>query len=173
MPRLSTRTVLLAMLGFAVTVPIALLAIVFVTRWHRLPDLKVSALDEAERRWQQAALDDYRLHIEIGGRRAGQVEIVVRGGAVVHMTRDGVTPKRVETWQAWTVPGMFETLRLECESASQPQKSFGVSQPTQVILRGEFDPANGLPRKYQRIVLGADNEMSWTVTRFEPDAAGS
>ncbi|MBL8827030.1 MAG: hypothetical protein JNM18_08585, partial [Planctomycetaceae bacterium] len=107
---------------------------------------------------------------EITGRRAGMVVVEVRGGQPVALTRDGVTPKRVETWQAWTVTGMLETLRLELELAETPQKAFGVAQRSQVILRAEFDPSNGLPRRYQRIIAGADNELSWSITKFAPQA---
>ncbi len=94
-------------------------------------------------------------------------------GQPVALTRDGITPKRVDTWQAWTVAGMLETLRLELELAETPQKAFGVPQRSQVVLRAEFDPHNGLPRRYQRIIVGADNELSWTITKFTPQTAAS
>jgi hypothetical protein len=163
---MSTRTVLIGVLGFVIGVPVSLGLISFVARVNRIPELTTATLDSAEQRWQQAKIVNYDATIEITGRRAGVVIVEVRQGEPVSLTRDGVTPKRVDTWQAWTVAGMLETLQLELELAETPQKAFGVPQRSQVVLRAEFDPEHGLPRRYQRVVMGADNELSWTVKAF-------
>jgi hypothetical protein len=37
-----------------------------------------------------------------------------------------------------------------------------------MVMWTEFDPEFGYPKKYDRAVLGADFEVHWRVTRFNP-----
>jgi len=127
------------------------------------PPLTVEALAAAETRWQEAGPKSYSLNIKLGGKRPGRVIINVLDGKAAVMMRDGVSPARKETWNAWTVEGMFDTLRQELELAEKPERGFGVADRSQVIQRCEFHPRLGYPVRYQRNVLGTDQEIEWKV----------
>ncbi len=84
------------------------------------------------------------------------------------MMRDGVEPKQKRTWYYWSVPGQLDTIEQELEMAQDPANSYGTPSASGTVLWAEFDPKYGYPRKFDRIVLGADQEVHWRVTRFEP-----
>lgn len=144
---------------FAVQVP-ALLG-------HRLPQLTDSAIQDAERLWEQSRPASYDMRVEISGAQPGAVTVSVRNGAVAAMTRDGRTPPE-RTWDVWTVPGMFETLEREVELAADPVQQMGAATGTQLHLRCEFDARFGYPRRYHRFVNGGGPEVYWQVASFEP-----
>ena len=83
------------------------------------------------------------------------------------MTRDGVTPSQSRTWEYWTVPEQFETIRQDFDS-SETAGGFGAAPGSQTILKAEFDQQYGYPRRYQRFVLGTDLAVEWDVTHFAP-----
>jgi hypothetical protein len=61
---------------------------------------------------------------------------------------------------------MFDTLEQELDLAARPEGAFG--QPgARAVMRALFDPELGLPRRYERFVLGTAYEVRWQVTRFE------
>ena len=153
----------------------------------REPSLPVITRDgsgDGRARWQKQGPASYTMDLMIGGRRPGPVHIEVRDGKVTRMTRDGVTPSQPRTWEYWTVPEQFETIRQDFDSA-ETAGGFGAAPGTQTILKAEFDPQYGYPRRYQRFVLasktptqspslapiassgGADLDVDWRVTRFE------
>lgn len=152
--------------GLLVTIA-ALTAVLLATR-NRTPQLTEEALQAAIARWDARKLQDYDLDIELGGNRPGEIHVEVRGGQVAHMTRDGVEPRQKRTWAVWSVPGMFDTLEQELDNARRPADAFQAKGASQMVLWAEFDPEWGYPRKYDRVVLGADFEVHWKVTRFEP-----
>lgn len=155
------------MIGFVVGVPLSLVVIA-AWRAERIPPLTAEKLQEARHRWKMHGAPHYTIAIDILGKRAGRVVLVEEDGKPVSMTRDGATPARRETWQAWNVAGMFDTIEQELELAARPQQAFGVEDPGQVVLRCRFDARYGYPIRYQRIVLGSDNELGWRVVSFEP-----
>lgn len=134
---------------------------------RRLPLLTDSALEDAERLWQQARPASYDMRVEIRGAQPGEVAVAVRDGVVTAMTRDGRTPPK-RTWDVWTVPGMFETLEREVELAEDPVHEMGAATGTQLHLRCEFDARFGYPRRYHRFVAGGGPEVYWRVTSFKP-----
>ena len=150
--------------GLALIVALAITALVV----ERIPPLTPESLAAAEARWKEAQPTSYRLQIAIGGKRSGRVEIEVERGEITKMTRDGLVPHRRATWQAWSVPGMFDTLRQELELAEQPERSFGVAERSQIIERARFDEQYGYPARYQRSVLGSDQDLDWRVVSFAP-----
>jgi hypothetical protein len=134
---------------------------------HAPPRLTVADYESAVERWKRNGPASYDLDLELGGKRPGNVHVEVRAGQVVHITRDGVEPSQKRTWDYWSVPGQLETIGEELEMAAQPARSFGAAGASEVVIWAEFDPRYGYARKYDRVVLGADIEVHWRVTRFE------
>ena len=119
-------------------------------------------------RWEKLGPADYDLDLELGGKRPGPIHVEVRNGEVTHMTRDGVEPRQRRTWDYWSVNGQLETIGQELEMAKEPRKSFGAPGAAEVVMWAEFDPHYGYPRRYDRVVLGADIEVHWQVVKFTP-----
>ena len=153
-------------LGLIVAVVVAIL-ILFATR-RNMPRLSQEAYERAVELWAKNGPRDYELDLELAGNRPGKIHVEVRGGEVVHMTRDGVEPRQKRTWDYWSVPGQLETIGQELEMARDPAASFKTPGATQMVMWAEFDPERGYPRQYDRVVLGANFEVHWKVTRFQP-----
>jgi hypothetical protein len=122
--------------------------------------------EAAVERWHRNGPASYDLDLELGGKRPGKIHVEVRNGEVIHMLRDGVEPSQRRTWDYWSVPGQLETIGQELEMATQPAKAFGAAGASEVVIWAEFDPHYGYPLQYDRVVLGADIEVHWKVTRF-------
>jgi len=146
---------------------VSILAVAVARRGPSAPAITREDLAAAEQRWQEHGPASYNMDLTIGGRQPGPVHIEVRDGKVTRMTRDGVVPSQRRTWEYWTVPEQFETIRQDFDSAETPG-GFGATPGTQTILRADFEPQYGYPRRYQRFVLGTDLNVDWQVTRFEP-----
>ncbi len=141
-----------------------LIAIVIVRRPAQLTNAEYRA---AAARWEAHGPANYNLDLELTGRRPGTIHVEVRDGEATRMTRDGVQPKQERTWYYWSVPGQFDTIEQELEMAKDPAVSYGAAGAAQVALWAQFDPRYGYPTQFDRIVLGADLEIHWKVTRFE------
>jgi hypothetical protein len=150
--------------GLLVGLLIALVitVVLSVARYRRPPPrLSPAELDAARERWEKNPPSNYNLDVELSGNRAGKIHVEVRGGDVVRMTRDGVEPSQKRTWDVWSVPGQFDMIAQELEMAKDPARSFGTRGAAEVVIWAEFDPHYGYPRRYDRIVLGADIETHW------------
>lgn len=161
---------LLGLLLGAMAVGAGLLTYAFLNR-NTTPLLTPADLEAAAERWDTRGPASYNLDVELTGNRPSQIHVEVRDGQATRMERDGVVPSQERTWYYWTVPGMMDTIAEELEMAEDPAKSFNVRGASQVIQRAQFDPEYGYPRKYERVVLGADFEIHWQVTKFEPISA--
>lgn len=164
--RRSTTIVGIA-LGAILTLITALIVSVALYR-DPLPLLTAESLAAAESRWREAGPKSYQLSVEIRGRQPGVVEMTVRDGEVTEMTRDGRAPEQRRTWSAWTVPSQFDMLHLELVHEQNSEQGFGAPPGSQAIVKAEFDPRFGYPRRVRRQVLGANLDMEWRVTRFAP-----
>lgn len=136
-----------------------------------VPELTEEAIASAEACWEATAPAGYKLRVRIEGRRPGDVECTVEGGEVTSMTRDGRTPSQRRTWDYWTVPAQFDTIRQDMASAVEPQAGFGAPAGSKVLLRAEFDSQYGYPKRYRRYVLGTPLEVEWEIVEFQPFAA--
>ncbi|HVU86379.1 MAG TPA: DUF6174 domain-containing protein [Pirellulales bacterium] len=165
--RLRTSALVLGVAGGLAVGLAGLLLFMILKRGPTLPEITRAGLAVAEQKWNAAQPPGYDMDIVIGGRQPGEVHIEVRRGTVTKMTRDGVTPSQSRTWEYWTVPEQFETIRQDFDS-SETEGGFGAAPGAQTILKGEFDPQYGYPRRYERHVLGTDLTVEWTVTRFAP-----
>ncbi len=150
--------------GTTIGAILLLIAIAIVRRPSQLTSAQYRA---AAARWDAHGPASYNLDLELSGRRPGKIHVEVRSDEVTRMTRDGVQPKQRRTWYYWSVPGQFDTIEQELEMAKDPAVSYGAPGAAQVALWAQFDPRYGYPRQFDRIVLGADLEIHWKVTRFE------
>jgi hypothetical protein len=151
----------------AMAVAAGLLTYAFLNR-NTTPLLTRAEYEAAADRWNANAPASYNLDLVLSGNRPGKIHVEVRDGQATKMERDGVVPIQERTWYYWTVPGMMDTIAEELEMAESPAESFNASGASEVIQRAEFDPKYGYPRKYDRVVLGADYETHWEITKFEP-----
>ena len=134
-------------LGIALGLAVALvaLAVFAVVARRGPPQLTREAYQSAVERWEENGPADYDLDLELAGNRPGKIHVEVRGGEVVHMTRDGVEPSQKRTWDYWSVPGMLETIDQELEMAHDPAASFNSRGVTQMVMWAEFDPRTRIP----------------------------
>jgi hypothetical protein len=132
-----------------------------------LPQISEADLAAAQSRWQAHEVRDYDLTVVLGGRQTGELKTTVRHGEPTSMTRNGTPIKEPRAWRPWTVPGLFETLETDFDNAAHPAEKFG-SADVRVVLRAEFDPQYGFPRRYLQQVYGRLDDLTWTVTEFTP-----
>lgn len=142
-----------------------ILVLLFLFARGDMPTLTEDALRTAMADWDANGPANYRLQVRVSGNQTGLIELEVRDGLPISMTRDGYTPPK-HTWDYWTVPEQF--LAIERELTGDPQTMFGVPDRSAVMLAARFDPQYGYPRLYQRHVLGKSLEIGWEVTKFEP-----
>src|SRR3954464_2276016 len=127
---------------------------------ERLPELTEANLQAAMEQWQKNGPTSYDLDVELRGAQPGRVQVQVRQREVDSETRDGRTPGRW-TWDTWSVPGLFDTLSQDLQTAENPEGQ--AAQGTKWRLRCEFDPQYGYPQQYHRLVTGGP-EVYWQVT---------
>jgi hypothetical protein len=163
-------TLLAGLLGAGLAILVGIVVLMWLAR-DSVPPLSESDLTAAEERWRQNGPGSYDATIRITGTRAGEVRYEVRDGEVVAMQRDGVSPAQRRTWDAWTVPNLFDTVHTEIEAAETPERGFGAPPDARVILRAEFDDQYGYPVRYERHVLGTELAMGWEFIDFQPRLA--
>ncbi len=161
--RVSRRTTLFVLGSAAFALACVVLAVEFFVV-ERIPLLSQAELDGAQKLWQEHGPLSYDMDIEIRGARPGSVHINVKNRVPMAETRDGRVPPE-HTWETWTVPGMFDMLEKDMEIAENPEQAIQAEPGTTWLLRCEFDPQLGIPRRYHRIVSGGP-EVYWRVTRF-------
>ena len=128
------------------------------------PEVTAGALQAAEQRWAQAAIDDYDVEVELKSRQTETYAVEVRDGSARRALRNGRPLKQVRTFETWSVPGMFETIHTDLANSDRTKNP----QAPQMTLQAEFDPDTGVPLKYRRIEWEYTSiEISWRVTKFE------
>jgi hypothetical protein len=132
-----------------------------------LPQISAADLAAAQARWQAAEVRDYDLTVVLAGRKSEEIKTTVRGGEPTAVTRNGLPLKDERTMRPWTVPGLLETIETDLDNAAHPAEKFG-SADVRVVLRAEFDPTYGFPRRYLQQIYGRLDDLSWTVTEFTP-----
>ena len=164
--RASSRLLLGFVGGAALALVSAVIILVTIYR-DPLPALTEESLAAAKARWAASDVKDYSLEVQILGRQPGVVELTVRDGEPVEMTRDGRTPSQRRTWAAWTVPNQFDMLATELQGQRDPARGYSAPAGSMVVLQTLFDPTLGYPLHVRRQVLGTNLNMEWRVTRFE------
>ncbi len=163
--RSKLRPLVLGLIGGTAVMGLLVFAVLLFSARGALPLVTEESLAAAMQRWEDRGPKSYRLSLLVTGTRPGPVELEVRRGEPVRLTRDGREPAR-HTWDFWTIDGQLEA--IEGELTGDVQTMFGVPDRSAVLIRGEFDPDLGYPRKYQRQVLGRDLEVGWEVQSFVP-----
>ena len=151
--------------GMFVTLLVAGLVWMVVSR-DPTPLLTEADFQAAQERWRKHGPASYDMDVLLAGNRPGPVHVEVREGQVTLMTRDGVVPRQQRTWEFWTVQGMFATIEQELAMAESGPRGSPDPAGTKRELRASFDAELGFPRRFQRTVLGGNQEVDWTVTGF-------
>jgi hypothetical protein len=112
-------------------------------------------------------VESYVLDLEITGRRAGTVHVEVDQGRVTGITRDQQPLRERRTWDAWSVPGQFDTMRVGLKAAEDPAGQLQLREGTQVVVRAAFDSELGYPLGFRQVTLGGGMEFGWKTVRFE------
>lgn len=159
------RTIAFLVLSFALAAVCVAFALQFFVA-ERLPELTEARLEAAMDLWLKNGPSNYIMDIELKGAQPGAVHVEVLKKEVENETRNGRTPGRW-TWDAWSVPGLFDTLTEDLEIAKDPHQQIDAATGTKWRLRCEFDPKFGYPLQYHRLVTGGP-EVFWRVTEFQP-----
>jgi hypothetical protein len=140
-----------------------------------LPLVTEEMLADAQATWQRTAPDSYDVEVAVIGRETATYRVEVRDGEIQTASRDGQPLRQQRTWGTWTVPGMFETIARDVAAVEQARSGKLESGTPQLVLRGQFDPQWGFPRRYQRTELhkfGANQEVLWEVTSWQAGEPG-
>jgi hypothetical protein len=136
----------------------------------RLPQLDVAEFMVSKQKWRDADVQDYRVVVEVTGRQAATYSVEVRGGEVRTAARNGQPLRQKRTFATWSVPGMFNTIQSDVANLEKHREGTADRQTPQVLLRAQFDPVLGYPKRYHRTELqkwSTNEEVSWTVVAFD------
>lgn len=163
--RSSARTIAFVLASIALAVACLVFALQYFVADH-IPELTEAELQSATERWKEHGPASYDMEIELRGAQPGRVHVEVRNGEVTAETRDGRTPGKW-TWDTWSIPGLFDTLSQDLQTAANPEQEIQAAPGTKWRLRCEFDVGLGIPWQYHRLVTGGP-EVYWRVTSFQP-----
>ena len=130
------------------------------------PELTATELADARSRWEEKGPSSYAFELQMGGALDDRRRIEVRDDVVTEMTSDGRLAAE-SSWEHWSIDAMFGFLETELRNASDPKKTLGVADASQVVLRADFDPELGYPSYFFRHLLGRQQSTQWEVVRFE------
>ena len=138
-----------------------LAAIVMFRGSPRAPKLTAARFESSLELWRENKPANYEITVKVTGRQPGEYQVQVQDGVVTSASLDGRPLRNRRTLGTWAVPGMFETVRIDL--ATNEKKGY-------LLLRAEFDPQLGFPRRYERIEMktGAHDALQWVVVSFEP-----
>ncbi|HEV3340992.1 MAG TPA: DUF6174 domain-containing protein [Pirellulales bacterium] len=159
--------------GAAVGALLMFVALVVVSRRQAIPPLTVESLETARRRWEESGAADYRMDIVVSGRQASRYHVEVAGGKPASVLQND-RPIARRNWPYWTVPGLFDVIEHDVDCADDPTRGFGARPGSKAVLRADFDPRRGYPRKFERLILGEPQlDMTWEVATFDDGAAAN
>ena len=123
-------------------------------------------LANARDQWAAANLSDYDMEIDVSGAQTGRYHVVVRGGKLSQITRDG-RPADPAEGEYWTVEGLFRTIEEELDLIDHPA-SGAFSDQRQAWLRIGCHPTLGYPLRYIRQVPGTSLGVQIRVRSLKP-----
>jgi hypothetical protein len=130
------------------------------------PAMTQADFDEALAKWRANRPPNYEMEINVSGRQAGHMEVVVRNFQPLSVKRNGtLVPAR--TWTYWSVDGLFEIIRTDLEGLDQPERAFGAEDVSQLVQQAEFDAELGYPRRYRRAVMTTGDAIEWEIVEFK------
>lgn len=131
------------------------------------PIMKPQELDAAEAHWRQHGSADYDLDLDASLGLAGRMHVEVRKGEVVLVTLNG-QPTRRHLWDYWSVPGLFEVMRLDRDRNLAAAREPAAAEAGTILQQAIFDSENGLPIVYRRSDENTGQSGGWRITRFQP-----
>jgi hypothetical protein len=143
---------------------IAILGVVIYLNRGQIPMMKPAELEAAASRWNQRGPASYSMDLEQLSDAKEKMHVEVRNGEVTSMTFNG-QPSARRLWSQWTVPGLFEFIRIDLRRNEEAEKHAGGSLPQPVLQQAEFD-ADGLPSTYRRTELSSDQVGGWRIVAF-------
>ena len=172
-PRLRRRRLRVSdvAVGAAVGGLLMVVVLIAVSRHYATPPLTPETLEAARQRWQENGTSDYRLDIRVTGRQPSRYHVEVERGKPVHVLQNDREIAR-RNFSYWTVPGLFDVIEHDVDCSADPTDGFGARPGSTAVLRAEFDPRYGYPRKFERLILGEPQlDMTWEVTTFDDKTA--
>ncbi len=130
------------------------------------PIMKPEELDAAEARWRQHPATNYDLDLDASLGLAGKMHVEVRNGEVVLVALNG-QPTRRHLWEYWSVPGLFEVIRLDRDRNLAAAHDPAVAESGTILQQAIFDPENGIPIVYRRSDANTGQSGGWKVTHFQ------
>jgi len=132
-----------------------------------LSTLTVSALDEAQAKWNAGKPASYRLVVSMEGDRVerGEFDVEVQNGIVTSLKRNGDVVRPTEA-QDYSMDGLFKIIRDEMDLAKNPSL-FGAPAGYSAYLMARFDSRAGALQHYRRAVGGISNSIDIQVLSFE------
>jgi hypothetical protein len=152
-------------LGTAVGLVGTLIVLVLINRGQP-PIMTAADFEAAVARWKEHGPESYDLDFDVGLDLVGKLRVEVRRGEVAAMTLEG-QPTRQHIWDSWSVPGLFEIIRLDLARNQSAAKNPEGPKSPPVLQQAEFDPELGFPRRYRRTELSTGQWGQWQISRFQ------
>tara|TARA_B110000116_G_scaffold235205_1_gene220164 strand:- start:394 stop:996 length:603 start_codon:yes stop_codon:yes gene_type:complete len=135
-----------------------------------MTSVAAATLAAAEQKWQLAQILDYDLEIHISERHKRRLRIQVRDSQITALWRNDLPIQEHRGYQAWTVQGMFQTIRTDVNQQLQFETPTPGTRLNNLTVRALFHPTHGFPERYIRIEhrqQGNNPEISWKVISFK------
>lgn len=163
--QVNSRRWLAVVLGSVAAIVSVVVGMMFFTG-DRLPTIDQARLDAAKKLWNDRGPPSYDLEVSVQGIDLDTYQVAVRNGEVISAKINGTPLKQRRTLGSWSVPGMFRTISIDLERATNPIQ-VNVGHTHKVTPQGVFDSQYGYPVRYRRIEWGGDFEVSWVISKFE------
>ncbi len=170
--KLTSRQLLLALIGGALSALVCLTLAIFLLRPPALPQITQQRLDSAAAMWKDAAIENYDLTVVLEGRAASEYIVEARDGKVKNAWRRNLADPNTATvplrhdhaLETWSVATMLRVIQKDLDSIAKAKQ--GDIDACNLELRGTFQ-ASGLPTRFRRVEWGSNIDSGWEVTRFE------
>jgi hypothetical protein len=150
---------------------VVVIVVIVISRRTATPPLTTESLEAARTLWRKNSASDYRMDVRVTGRQPSRYHVEVQEGKPVSVLRNDREIAR-RNWPYWTVPGLLDVIEHDVDCAADPTRGFGAKPGSTAVLRAEFDPRYGYPRRFERLILGEPQlDMTWEVTQFDEEAA--
>ncbi len=133
-----------------------------------LPEMKPADFYAAREKWDKHELPNYDIEVQVTGTQGAQYRVQVRDGKAIAAWRNDLPLLQERTFSTWSVRGMFGTISRDIDRVERLAAGKAEPNTPRLTLRGEFDADTGYPRRYRRIEWGSAVEVSWQVTKLEP-----
>ncbi len=135
-----------------------------------MTSVDAGTLAAAEQKWQLSQILNYDLEIHISERHKRRLRIQVRDSQIIALWRNDLPIEEHRGYLAWTVEGMFQTIRTDVNQQLQLKTPTPGTRLNNLTVRALFHPTHGFPQRYIRIEhrqQGNNPEISWEVISFK------